>query len=100
MATVDDVRKLLETVEKIMKTAEENLCKFEEGWKEGTLRDLSTRLSNEQWKNEGQKKEWEEWKEELKEEKKELRWRRNDAWEQMKKLQNVLIDFGKETGNG
>jgi hypothetical protein len=73
-------------------------------WEEGVYKgkrliELGEKLYNEEWKNEVQKKGWEEMVGKLEEEKKLLEKEKGDWKNQMINLQNKLAEFGKGEGN-
>ena len=80
--------------------ADKKLNDWEEGEDDGKLlKKLRVKLFNEEYRNEEQKKGWEEMVGKLEEEKKLLEKEKGDWKNQMINLQNKLAEFGKGEGN-
>jgi len=95
MATIETIEKQLEEAKKKLEKAEEKLEEWEEGEDDGKwLKELrrKTRRNDLSEKEEREKARLEKKEEGLEKDK-------NDKWEQVKKFQNALLEFGKEKGN-
>jgi hypothetical protein len=80
--------------------ADKKLNDWEEGvYKGKRLIELGEKLYNEEWKNEVQKKGWEEMVGKLEEEKKLLEKEKGERWKQAEYLQKKLVEFGEGEGN-
>jgi len=80
--------------------ADKKLNDWEEGEDDGKwLKKLRRKLDNEEWKNEVQKKGWEEMVGKLEEEKKLLEKEKGERWKQAEYLQKKLVEFGEGEGN-
>ena len=95
MATIEEIKKQLEKVEREYDKLNKKLEEWEEGEDDGKwLKELrrKTRRNDLSEKEEREKARLEKKEEELEK-------RRNSWEEQMKKLQNALMSFNKEKGN-
>ena len=95
MDTVEGIKKQLEEAKKILEKAEEKLEEWEEGEDDGKwLKELRRKTR----RNDLSEKEEQE-KARLEKNEEKLEKRRNSWEEQIKKLQDALMNFNKEKGN-
>jgi len=100
MATKEEIKQELNDAKARLDEATKKLEKWEEGkYKGEKLNDLEEKLSNEVWKNDGQKKEWEGWRDRLLKEKEELEAEKKRWGDQVEYLQKKLVEFGEGEGN-
>ena len=100
MATIEKIDKELNDAKARFGEATKKLNDWEEGEDDGKwLKVLRRRLDEEEWKNEGQKKRWEDRVKKLEEEKERLEKNVDDRLKQVEYLQKKLADFGKGEGN-
>src|SRR4051794_12172604 len=100
MATIDKIEQELTKADARLDEATKNLKTFEEGEDDGKwLKVLRRRLDEEEWKNEGQKKRWEDRVKKLEEKEKSLE-ESKVRWEkQVEEWGKKLREFGEEKGN-
>ena len=100
MATIEKIEQQLTKADARLDEATKNLKTFEEGEDDGKwLKKLRRRLDEEEWKNEGQKKRWEDRVKKLEEEKERLEKNVDDWKKQVEEWGKALRGFGGGEGN-
>src|SRR6266511_3492681 len=100
MTSYKDIKEQLENANNWFKKAVEKLEKFEEGEdKQKRLARLEENLDDEEWKNEGQKKRWEDRVKKLEEEKERLEKNVDDWKKQVEEWGKALRGFSGGEGN-
>ena len=100
MATKEEIKQELTKADARLDEATKNLKTFEEGEDDGKwLKKLRRRLDEEEWKNEGQKKRWEDRVKKLEEEKERLEKNVDDWKKQVEEWGKALRGFSGGEGN-
>ena len=100
MATIDKIEQELTKAEVEYGKADKKLNDWEEGEDDGKwLKKLRRRLDEEEWKNEGQKKRWEDRVKKLEKEKEELKEKERFWRGQVEEWGKKLREFGGGEGN-
>ncbi len=100
MATIDKIEQELTKAEVEYGKADKKLNDWEEGEDDGKwLKKLRRRLDEEEWKNEGQKKRWEDRVKKLEEEKERLEKNVDDWKKQVEEWGKALRGFSGGEGN-
>ena len=100
MATYKGIEQQLKDAKAEYGKAVEELKQFKEGEDDGMwLKKLRRRLDEEEWKNEGQKKRWEDRVKKLEEEKERLEKNVDDWKKQVEEWGKALRGFSGEEGN-
>src|SRR5947209_14991281 len=100
MATKEEIKQELTKADARLNEATKNLKEWEEKENKGKwLNELGMKLFNEEWKDGGEKKKWEDKVNELEEEKKGLEEKEGFWRGRVEKLQDALVAFGGGEGN-
>jgi len=100
MATKEEIKQELTKADARLDEATKNLKTFEEGEDDGKwLKKLRRRLDEEEWKNEGQKKRWEDRVKKLEEKEKSLEEKERFWRGQVEGWGKKLCEFGGGEGN-
>jgi|SRR5437660_3659987 len=100
MATIEEIRGKTKMAEVEYGEAKKKLNDWEEKENKGKwLNELGMKLFNEEWKDGGEKKKWEDKVNELEEEKKGLEEKEGFWRGRVEKLQDALVAFGGGEGN-
>jgi len=100
MATKEEIKQELTKTEGYYEEAKKKLEDWEKGEDDGLLlKKLRMKLFNEEWKDGGEKKKWEDKVNELEEEKKGLEEKEGFWRGRVEKLQDALVAFGGGEGN-
>jgi len=100
MATKEEIKQELTKARGDYEKATKNLKEWEEKENKGKwLNELGMKLFNEEWKDGGEKKKWEDKVKELEEEKKLLEKEKGERWKQVEEWGEALRKFGGGEGN-